>query len=85
MTHSEVVETVNKILVEEFEIDEAALTPHAHLYEELRLDSLDAVDLVAALEREFGVKIERQEHEETVRSIRTLEEVYNFVLRVVGE
>ena len=55
-----------RVLVDEFELDEDQLTPEATLYEELDFDSLDAVDLIAALEREFGMKIDRQEAVEQI-------------------
>lgn len=82
MQANEVVRRVNRILAEDFEIEGAALQPSARLFEDLELDSLDSVDLVAALEREFGVKIDRQASEETIRAMRTLQHVYDFVIRL---
>jgi len=79
MDKPEVVRRVNAVLVADFELEEDLLTPHASLYEELDFDSLDAVDLIAGLEREFGIKIDRQDTEKEIRSIRTLEDVYSFV------
>jgi acyl carrier protein len=69
--------------VDEFEIEEELLTPDANLYEELDFDSLDAVDLIAALEREFTVKIDRQEAEKQIREIRSLNDVYDFVQSIL--
>ena len=46
MTQDEIIKTVNNFLVEEFEVDEAKITPDANLRETLELDSLDYVDLV---------------------------------------
>ena len=46
MTQEEIIKTVNGFLVEEFEVDEAKITPDANLRDTLELDSLDYVDLV---------------------------------------
>jgi acyl carrier protein len=79
MERSEVIRKVDSVLMDEFEIERELLTPDANLYEELDFDSLDAVDLIAALEREFAVKIDRQDAERQIREIRTLSHVYDFV------
>ncbi len=79
MDRTEIAKRANAIMVKEFELDAAMLSPDAKLYEELDLDSLDSVDLVAALEREFGVAIDRQRDEQVLRSMRTLQDVYDFI------
>lgn len=70
-----IIEIVNKMLVEEFEIDPLLLKPEALLYEDIGLDSLDAVDLIVMVDKQLGVRIE----EDSARSIRTLEDVYNII------
>lgn len=70
-----IIEIVNKMLVEEFEIDPDLLKPEALLYEDIGLDSLDAVDLIVMVDKQLGVRIE----EDSARSIRTLEDVYNII------
>ena len=50
---SVIEEKVKNVLVDEFELDEAELSPDATLYDDLGLDSLDSVDLVVALEKTF--------------------------------
>ena len=79
MDRSEIVRRTNAAMAKEFELDPARLTPEADLYEDLQLDSLDSVDMVAALEREFGVVINRQADETALRSIRKMDDVYAFV------
>jgi acyl carrier protein len=79
MTRDEVLAGVNKILVEGFEIEPALLAPGASIINDLGLDSLDAVDLVVAIEKKFGCRLEETE----VRSMRTLDDVYNYCARVV--
>lgn len=70
-----IIEIVNRVLVEEFEIDPGLLKPEALLYEDIGLDSLDAVDLIVMVDKELGVKIK----EEDAREIRTLENVYQVI------
>ena len=83
MDRSEVVRKVNGVLIDDFEIEESQLRPEVTLYEELDFDSLDAVDLIAALEREFAMNIDRQEAEKQIREIRTLGDVVDFVARTL--
>jgi len=71
----EIISIVNKMLEEEFEIDPDLLKPEALLYEDLGLDSLDAVDLIVMVDKQLGVRIK----EEDARSIRTLEDVYKTI------
>jgi acyl carrier protein len=84
MERSEVIRKVNGILEDEFEVDGDLLTPEATLYEELDLDSLDAVDLIVALEREFSITIDRKNAEKRIREIRTLVDVYDFIQSTLG-
>ncbi|MBU4318774.1 MAG: acyl carrier protein [Proteobacteria bacterium] len=71
----QIIDAVNKMLVEEFEIDPGLLKPEALLFEEIGLDSLDAVDLIVMLDKELGVRIE----EEQARSLKTLQDVYSTI------
>ncbi len=72
-----IIEIVNQVLEEEFEIDAELLTPESLLYEDIGLDSLDAVDLIVMVDKKLGVRID----EEEARSLRTLEDVY----KIIGE
>lgn len=56
MNRDEIIETINHILVEEFEVNESVIEPQADFRESL-LDSLDYVDLVVIIEETFGVKL----------------------------
>ncbi len=81
MDRADVIAKVNAVLADEFELAAERLQPEANLYEDLDFDSLDAVDLIAALERQFAMKIDRQSAEKEIREIRTLADVYDFVAR----
>ncbi|MEK7238433.1 MAG: acyl carrier protein [Nitrospirota bacterium] len=82
MTEQEVVDITNKVFEESFEIEKEKLQPQAHIFNDLGLDSLDIVDLVVALQESFGVKIR---NEEKVRNIRTLQNIYDFILTIKNE
>ena len=57
MERSEIIEKINLFLIEEIEIEEELLNEEALLKEDLGIDSLDFVDVVVIVEREFGFKI----------------------------
>lgn len=57
MSAHEILNKVNEILVEEFEVNPDVITPDANLKDTLGLDSLDYVDLVVTIESNFGVKL----------------------------
>lgn len=77
MTADELIrQQVIEVVAEEFELEPARLTPEATLYDDLGLDSLDAVDLVVALEKAFTVKLA---NEEAVRSVRTMEDLFRLI------
>jgi acyl carrier protein len=77
MDEAELRLKVVEVLAEEFELDPAGMGPEATLYEDLGLDSLDAVDMVVVLEKTFGMKLT---DEEALRSIRTMEDLFQFLL-----
>lgn len=61
MNEQEIFTKLRDILSEEFEIDPAQVTREAGLYEDLDLDSIDAVDLVIRLQQLTGKKIVPEE------------------------
>jgi acyl carrier protein len=76
MTKEEVVRKTNEVFEKSFEIATDRLKPEAHIFNDLGLDSLDIVDLVVALQKQFSVTIR---DDERVRNIRTLGDVYEFI------
>lgn len=77
-----IVEKVNKVFEDSFEIKPDKLKPEMRVFEDLGLDSLDIVDLVVSLQEEFGVKIR---DDERIRNIRTLDDIYQFVKTLNAE
>ncbi|MEH6566681.1 MAG: acyl carrier protein [Halopseudomonas sp.] len=70
---------VRKTLVELFELDAEEITPQARLYEDLDIDSIDAVDLVVELKRYTGKRL----NPEDFKSVRTIDDVVNAVDRIM--
>ena len=60
---SEVAEKVKKIVVEQLGVSEDQVTPEAKFIEDLGADSLDQVELIMALEEEFGADIPDEDAE----------------------
>ena len=53
MTREEIIEKVNSLLAEEFEVEESEFAPDANLKETLSLDSINLVDLIALVQFKF--------------------------------
>ncbi|EHV9683472.1 acyl carrier protein [Vibrio parahaemolyticus] len=77
----QVFEQVKDALVELFEIDADDIQPDAHLYQDLDLDSIDAVDLVVHLQNVTGKKIKPAEFS----TVRTVDDVINAVTELLKE
>ncbi|MGN6436980.1 MAG: acyl carrier protein [Agriterribacter sp.] len=71
----EIIGKINHFLAEEFEVDEASITPDGNLKEVLELDSLDYIDLVVVIENNFGFKVKPEDF----TGIVTFEDFYNYV------
>lgn len=75
MEKAELIEKVNTILSEEFEVETDVMTPDANIKQTLQLDSLSIVDMVALIENEFGVKIKPAE----VSTLTTFGKLYDYI------
>ncbi len=69
-----------KCAVDVLSVDESAVVPEANFGEDLDADSLDLVELVMALEEEFGVTVP----EEELEGITTVNQAYDLVIGKLG-
>ncbi len=70
-SQDEIYQKIVTILEELFEIDPQQITPDAHLYQDLDIDSIDAVDLVVELKKMTGKKIQPDDF----KAVRTVQDV----------
>jgi acyl carrier protein len=82
MTDSEVIEAVNDVFANSFEIPREQIKPEAQIFADLGLDSLDIVDLVAAIQKRFGIQVR---DDERIRSIRSMQDLYSYLIMVKAE
>ncbi|MBO7502101.1 MAG: acyl carrier protein [Paludibacteraceae bacterium] len=80
MDRKDVIEKVNRFLVEDFEIDAELLVETNTIKQDIGIDSLDMVDIIVRVNEEFGFKLEKQE----LATVKTLGEFYDLVLSHVG-
>ena len=80
MTRAEIEEIVKNFLIEDIEVDEEVITPEAHLKDDLGIDSLDFVDIVVIVERNFGFKIQSEE----MQGVTTLRQFCDYIESKAG-
>jgi len=80
MDRAEIERITNDFLVEEIEIDPEVLTSDASLKDDLGIDSLDFVDIVVIVERNFNFKIKAEE----MANIVTLGSFYDYIEQKVN-
>ena len=71
VTDTEILERIRAIFKDNFGIEPERVTPETHLFEELDLDSIDAVDLAIKLQEMTGRRIKPEEF----KSVRTVGDV----------
>jgi len=72
---------VVSIFEELFEIEAQKITLEANLYQDLDIDSIDAIDLVVELKNMTGKKIQPEEF----RSVRTVQDVVDQVYKLLND
>lgn len=75
MQNEDIVQKVNEFLIEEFELDESLIKPDAKLKDDLEIESLDFVDIVVIIEKEFGFKVKGED----MVNVRTLQDLYDYI------
>jgi acyl carrier protein len=75
MTKDDVFNKIKEILSERFEIESGEITPESKIFEELGLDSIDAVDLIVELKPYISGKIDP----ELFKKVRAVDDVTNII------
>ncbi|OXY81054.1 acyl carrier protein [Oceanimonas doudoroffii] len=76
----QIYQKIASVLEELFEIDPADINPEANLYQDLDIDSIDAVDLVVELKKMTGKKIKPEDF----KSVRTVQDVVTEVEKLLS-
>jgi acyl carrier protein len=76
MGNSEIIEKINTVLAEEFEVDPSIITPDAPLMETLDMDSLDLVDVVVLVEQSFGITLKGEDFV----GVNTFQNFYDLIM-----
>lgn len=75
MNRKEIEDKVRDFLLEDLEVDEEKIYPDAKLKDDVGIDSLDFVDIVVIVEKNFGFKIKPEE----MAGVVTLNDFYNYI------
>jgi acyl carrier protein len=75
MTREEIIEQVNSMLAEEFEVEQSEFTPDASLKETLELDSINLVDLIALVQMNYKITIPVED----LKKIQTFGNLYDYI------
>lgn len=75
----QIMNELSRILVEMFEVDEDEVVPEARLYEDLDIDSIDAIDMVIRLKEITGKKVSPEDF----KSVRTVEDVVEATMKLL--
>lgn len=74
-TREEILSQVEAIFVEQFDVAAADIVPEAQLYDDLDIDSIDAVDLMVALKEKSGKKLDP----DAFKQVRTVGDIVDAV------
>ena len=77
MREDEILKRVSEYLMKQFEIPSEKIRPEAHLFRDLGMDSIDALDWFAAMQSEIDLPIIEKE----LKMIRTVQDVVDYVVR----
>ena len=79
MDKQAIFDKLKAALIEDFEMNEAKVTPEARLYEDLELDSIDAVDLIVKLKSLLPTNIDP----EVFKTVRTVQDVVDAIYNLI--
>ncbi|HBZ58830.1 MAG TPA: acyl carrier protein [Sutterella sp.] len=82
VTNEQILAKVTEILTHSFEVPAGSIKPEARLYEDLDLDSIDAVDMIVELKPFIG---NRQVKAADFKKVRTVGDVVEVIARILNE
>ena len=77
-TKEEIFNKIKKDLVALFELDEDDISMDSKIFEDLDLDSIDAVDLIVKIQKEIGKRISPEDF----KQVRTIGDVVEVLYRI---
>lgn len=80
MNKEEIFDLVKQYFIKECEIQEEKITLKAHLFTDLELDSIDALDMIGMLESEMNIEVDEDE----LKKIRTVNDVVEYVMKKIS-
>ena len=80
-TEQELFDRVRRVLVGLFELAPERIVPSAHLYTDLDIDSLDAIDLILELKEITGRKVQPEQF----KHVRTVSDVVAAVRELMQD
>jgi len=81
MNQDDILKTIVDTLHETFEIERERIQPQSRLYEDLDIDSIDAVDLIVRLKPLVGKRM----NPEAFKTVRTVQDVADAMVRLVND
>lgn len=77
MTNDDALTLVRDILTEHLGLDADQIVAGANMREDLGMDSLDAVEMISALEKQIGTRLEPAE----IEAVQTIADVIDVLMR----
>ena len=81
MNEEEIFIELKKVLMDEFEVDEEKITPNASFYEDLELDSLDAIDLIVTMNNVYNIDVDNKSMEEILTIQQLIDTVKKYITK----
>ncbi len=75
----ELFQEIKNLLVDRFELNAKHVVPAAHIYNDLDLDSIDAVDVLIFLQKKTGKKVKPEDF----KTVRTVDDMVEAAYKVI--
>jgi len=79
MDKEEIYNTLKNVIIDLFEIDAEEITPQSSLYDDLDLDSIDAVDLAVKITEITGKRV----NPEDFKKVRTVQDLVDTAAKMI--